>query len=184
MVEQLMQLRAPLLVALVAVTSYTDLRTHKIRNVHTFSAMLVGLVLAGVLGGLAGLGDAALGLLVGGVVMMPLYALGIMKAGDVKLAMAIGALLGPWEAFRTVVVSFVLYLPVGLVHVALNGRVSDVWHAFKALGRFLYTRLNPVLVGEPLDMQRVTMAPYGLVLGVAALCVHFLGWLTGAGFFG
>ena len=182
--ELLSEPGALLLVALVMATSFTDLRTHKIRNVHVFPVMLVGLILGAVTGGLAGLGWAVLGLVVGGGVMMPLYATGIMKAGDVKLAMALGTLIGPWEAFRTVILSLVLYLPVGLVSLMLRGRLGELVHAVKALGRFLYTRLNPMLVGEPLEMQRVTLAPYGLVLGTAALCVHFLGWLSQQGFFG
>lgn len=182
--ELLSEPGALILVALVGVTSYTDLRTHKIRNVHVFPAMLIGWVLGGVAGGLSGLGWSVLGLVVGGAVMMPLYATGIMKAGDVKLAMALGALTGPWEAFRTVILSFVLYLPVGLMSLILRGRLGELVHAVRAVGRFLYTRLNPMLVGEPLEMQRVTLAPYGLVLGTAALCVHFLGWLSQQGFFG
>lgn len=170
-----------LLVLLVVVTSYTDLRYQRIRNVHTFSMMLLGLVLGGVLGGVHGLIQSALGLLAGFGGMVLLYAINIMKAGDVKLAMALGALIGPWESLRTVVLSFVLYLPVGLVYLALSGRVSQVYKALKGLARFLYTRFHPALVTEPLNMEGMTLAPYGMVLGAAALLVHFFNWLGSQG---
>lgn len=170
------------LIVLVAVTSYTDLRFQRIRNIHTAPSMLAGILLGLGVAGVGGAGMAVLGILCGFASMGILYALGIMKAGDVKLAMAVGALVGPLEAVRTVILSFVLYLPVGLVYLTFSGNWSQVWAAMKGLGRYLYSRLHPALAGEPLEMKGMTLAPFGMVLGVAALLVHFLNWLGSRGF--
>lgn len=170
------------LILLVVVTSYTDLRFQRIRNIHTGPSMGAGILL-GLLGaGLGGAGMALLGILCGFASMGILYAVGIMKAGDVKLAMAVGALVGPLEAVRAVILSFVLYLPVGLVYLTFSGSWSQVWAAVKGLGRYLYSRLHPALAGEPLEMKGMTLAPFGMVLGVAALLVHFFNWLGSRGF--
>lgn len=170
------------LMLIVGVTSWTDLRTQRIRNVHTFPTMLLGLILQTMGAGTAGLWMALLGIGAGFLGMSPLYAMGIMKAGDVKLAMALGALMGGWEILRAVVLSFVLYLPVGLVVLLLSGRLRQSWVAFKRLAFFLYARFHPALTPEPLNMEGMTLAPFGMVLGVAALLVHFGDWLSSRGF--
>lgn len=166
------------LLLVVVVTSWTDLRTQRIRNVHTFPTMLLGIILHGMSAGFAGLTVAFVGIGAGFLGMSLLYALGIMKAGDVKLAMAVGALVGGWEVLRAVLLSFVLYLPVGLVVLLLSGRLTQSWVAFKRLAFYFYARFHPALTPEPLNMEGMTLAPFGMVLGVAALLVHFGGWLS------
>ncbi len=145
-----------LVVLLVVVTGYTDLRYHKIRNVHTFPAMVLGLLLMGVL-----------------------FVLGVMKAGDVKLAMALGALCGPGEIFRGIVLSFMLYLPVGVVTLIARSGLRNMWRAIKRIGWLIYTAIHPLLKMQPLDEEGMTMAPFGMVLGAGVCLVHFAGWLNG-----
>lgn len=103
-----------LLGGLLAVACATDLRARRISN----ALVVVVLVAAAVRVGLAALGApvvtadavlaggpgaAALGALVGLAVMLPLYALGMMGAGDVKLFAAAGAWLGPAGVFAAAV---------------------------------------------------------------------------------
>src|SRR5438552_573810 len=84
-----------LLVAALAHAVFADLRRRRISNRITYPAMLAGMVLNAVLGGVPGLSDSALGLLAGlGLFLIP-FALGAMGAGDVKLMAAIGAIKGP-----------------------------------------------------------------------------------------
>lgn len=78
----------------LAYCAYTDGKFSKIYNKVTFPAMLVGLLLHGVFGGISGLLWSLLGLGVGlGIQWVP-FMLGLAKAGDVKLLMAVGALKG------------------------------------------------------------------------------------------
>ncbi len=83
-----------ILLALLAVCAYTDGRQGKIYNKFTFPAMLLGLGLHFMFGGLEGLKWAGLGWAVGmGIQWVP-FMLGLARAGDVKLLAAVGALKG------------------------------------------------------------------------------------------
>lgn len=76
------------------VCAYTDGTRSKIYNKVTFPTMVVGLLLHWAFGGISGLGWSLLGLGVGlGIQWVP-FMLGLAKAGDVKLLMAVGALKG------------------------------------------------------------------------------------------
>ena len=82
------------LAAFLLVCAYTDGTRGKIYNKYTFPAMGLGLLLHLVFGGVTGLGWSLLGLGVGlGIQFVP-WRLGLAKAGDVKLLMAVGALKG------------------------------------------------------------------------------------------
>lgn len=73
----------------------TDYKTHKIPNKLTVNALLAGLLLNLLLEGGQGLLGSALGALAGFSFIL-LWCLGALKAGDVKLYIAIGAL-GGWK---------------------------------------------------------------------------------------
>ena len=81
---------AALTIAVVACV--TDLRTRRIPNALTFGGALAGLVFHLLWGGR--LLSSAAGLLTGIAIFFPIFALGGMGAGDVKLLGAIGAWLG------------------------------------------------------------------------------------------
>jgi prepilin peptidase CpaA len=91
-------------VALVAlsigvIACVTDLRTRRIPNVLTFGAAALALAFHGVVSGLPGVQSAALGWLAGVAVFLPFFLLGGMGGGDVKLLAALGAWMGPGDAF-------------------------------------------------------------------------------------
>ena len=92
--------------AVAATASFSDLKTRKIPNKLTFSAMLLGLVLNLVFFGLKGLAGSFLGILMGFAAFI-LFAIGALKAGDVKLYMAIGALTGWRFCGYTIVYSII-----------------------------------------------------------------------------
>lgn len=70
----------------------SDIRERKIPNRLTGPALLCGLTLHLVLGGLHGLGAAAVAALVAGGIFMIFYVAGGMGAGDVKLIAALASL--------------------------------------------------------------------------------------------
>ena len=77
------------------IATIVDLRTRRIPNVLTGSMLGVGMGFAAFGLGKISLGAAALGCVVGLVLMLPGHALGATGAGDVKLMAAVGAILGP-----------------------------------------------------------------------------------------
>ena len=83
---------AALLCALIG--SGFDWKEHRIPNLLTGPAMLAGLMLHGWLGGWGQVGSAAAAGVIGGVVFLLFYLAGGMGAGDVKLMVAVGCLMG------------------------------------------------------------------------------------------
>jgi len=83
---------AALVCALIG-TGY-DIREHRIPNLLTGSSILAGLLLHGILGGWSQLGSSALAGSIGGLIFALFYWAGGMGAGDVKLMIAVGCLMG------------------------------------------------------------------------------------------
>lgn len=87
-----------ILAAFLIAVMATDWRWTRIPNALTYPGMLVGLALSALTGwgaaGVGGLVDHAVATGAAFLVCYPLYALGWMKAGDVKLLMTVGALRG------------------------------------------------------------------------------------------
>ena len=83
-------------IVFAGVACVTDLRDGRIPNALTFSSLAVAFVVHGFLPQGEGFIHAALGLVAGGAIFFPFFALGGMGAGDVKLMAALGAWLG-WQ---------------------------------------------------------------------------------------
>ena len=82
------------LVLLLAYCAYTDGTKSRIYNKATFPAMGMGLLLHLVFGGMSGFSWSFLGLFIGLAIQFVPWRLGLAKAGDLKLLMAVGALKG------------------------------------------------------------------------------------------
>ncbi len=86
------------LVIVLAAAVVTDLRSHRIPNILLAPALSLAVLLHTMHGGVDGLIVASGGLALGLVMFLPLYLVGGMGAGDVKLLGVVGSLLGPWGA--------------------------------------------------------------------------------------
>ena len=133
--EPLGQLRSPeimsafhlivLVIALVA--AGWDVATRRIPNVLTFGAAVAAMVVQAYLGGWAGAGVALAGWAVGVALFFPVFALGGMGAGDVKLLGAIGAWLGPSAALWVALYSGIAGGVAGLLVAAFSGYQSQAF---------------------------------------------------------
>ena len=116
------------LVALAA--SACDLRTRRIPNALTFGAAAAALVASAWSGGSASAAQSAQGWLLGLALWFPLFALGGMGAGDVKLLAAIGAWLGPplvlFAALYSAVAGAILALAVVLAHRCVQQTFTNI----------------------------------------------------------
>ena len=129
-----------ILVVLFISAAITDLTSKKIYNVQTYPAMLCGLILGFVSEGVHGALVSFGGLLVGLGLLMVLYLVGGMGAGDVKLLGAIGALKGAsfvlWTMFYTGLVGGFMALAVIIWHGTARATLRNVLvlirHPFRA----------------------------------------------------
>lgn len=96
-----------LLVALFAIATYTDLRSSRIPNSVSLTAIGIGVILHACLAGFQGVLFSLAGLGVAFGLFLVLYASGGIGAGDVKLMSAVGAMLGPYGAIVSVLLTIV-----------------------------------------------------------------------------
>ena len=118
-------------VALGLAACVTDLRSRRIPNVLTFGAAALALVYHAAAGGWYGLGWGAAGWLAGAALFFPVFALGGMGGGDVKLLGALGAWLGPGEALYVglygAIAGGVMALAIGLARGYLRTAFSNLY---------------------------------------------------------
>jgi prepilin peptidase CpaA len=116
-------------VALIAVG--WDIATRRIPNALTLGAALAALVVHTWVGGWNGAGMALVGWAVGVALFFPVFALGGMGAGDVKLLGAVGAWLGPVAAVWVALYSGIAGGLMGLVVASFSGYLgqacTNVW---------------------------------------------------------
>ncbi len=107
------------LMVLLAAAVVTDLKSHRIPNILLAPALSIALLVHALHGGADGLVMAVGGFALGVVMLLPLYLVGGMAAGDVKLLGVVGCFLGPWGA----VIAGLATMMVG----AVFGIITIVW---------------------------------------------------------
>ena len=123
------------LALLLAAAVWHDLRSHRIPNRLVVSGFLLGLTLNGLLPQLAtlppgqmgglGWGSSLLGAAAGLAVLLPMYLMRALGAGDVKLMAVVGAFVGP-EAVLGAAVATLVAGGVLALAAALHGRVAGL----------------------------------------------------------
>lgn len=126
---------------ILILAAYIDGKQLKVPNWITFPMVLAGLAYNLWVGGWAGLGGATLGMFVGLACLLPLYAVGGMGAGDVKLMAGVGAWLGATVTFYAFCVSVIVGAVIAVAMVLYKRDVKK--H---------YTNLLTI-VGEWLDVR-------------------------------
>jgi prepilin peptidase CpaA len=120
--------------AVAAIAMVTDLRSRRVPNALTLGAAAAALLYHALVGGWSGLGIALGGWIVGAALFFPIFALGGMGAGDVKLVAALGAWLGPLGAMH---VALGAALAGGALAVLLTLRLGYLQSALRNLARLM-----------------------------------------------
>jgi prepilin peptidase CpaA len=160
--------------ALVVACAVFDWRSRRIPNALTLPAIVAGLALHGVFGGLSGIAFSLKGLALGaGLFLIPFF-LGGMGAGDVKLMGAVGALLG-WH----LTLAALIYTAIvgGLVAMLAILRAKAVKRSFARMGsmfQILFASMRfPSADSLEGDSVRI---PYALPIALGTAAALFLGW--------
>lgn len=176
--------RTGILFALLITAAIIDYRSHRIPNWLVFSGALFGVLYnmlappfphASLLWPFQGLG-------MGLIVLLPLYLLGVMGAGDVKLMAMVGAIVGPadmvWVLLYTMMVGGVL----AIIFVLARGTATRMWRNLNSL--FLvgfFNALDGVRPNLHIDARlSAGKLPYGVAIAIGTigyLTLHQLGFL-------
>jgi len=129
-----MTVRYILLVILLALAVLYDLRTYIIPNRLIATALVAGLAVSLVLGGIKGLLESFAAAVIPAAVLLALFALRMLGAGDIKLLCSIGAIMGIKFVLYTMAYSFIAG---GVLAVALMIFRGNVRFRFRNIGKYL-----------------------------------------------
>jgi len=113
--------------SVAALACACDLRTRRIPNALTFGAAAVALVFHVTTRGASGVATGVGGWLAGAAMLLAPYALGGMGAGDVKLLGALGAWLGPGDAFWVGIYTCIAGGAMALIVSLARGYLRQAW---------------------------------------------------------
>ena len=153
-----------LLLGLLGIAVVSDLRNHRIPNLLVLLGLVLGVVGQTWAAGFIGLGHSLLGMLIGFGIFLPMYAVGGMAAGDVKLMAMVGAFLTPHDALWAAFFSLIAGGACGLLIVLVRGQVQQTlgryWLMLRA--RAYFSPAADEVAGKPF--------PYsvGVLLGTLA----------------
>lgn len=170
------------LVVLLVIAAVIDARTYRIPNRLTVGGMVFGLAYNAITSAawIDGLLGAAAGLGVGLLVLLPVYLLRVMGAGDVKLMAMVGAFVGFPDIFHAVLYSLVVG-GIAAIGFALHRRafrrmsenVFDIVQSM-AFAAMAGNRPTPALSGR----ASIGKLPYGVSIAagtIAWLAARLLG---------
>jgi len=157
-----------LLACVLIIASFTDLRSHRISNRLTYSTMIVGLIYYCMMSGLAGLLHSLSGLLLGLAMLITVYLIGGMGAGDVKLMAAVGSILGPqgvFEAFLGTALAGGIY---ALIVLAAKGYLLDTLKRFGLMIKTFFMTKKFFYI-PPAREDKAPLLCYGVAISLGTL---------------
>src|SRR5437667_8450688 len=155
-------------IALVLIAAWSDIRTRRIPNSITVSGAVAGLVLNSFYGDIHGTVQSLAGAALGVTIFLALYSTGGMGAGDVKLFGAVGAFVGPQALVLVFVFTGLLGGIAGVGLALYRGRLRQTLdrtrELFIDMGRMRWQQLQ-VTAGAPESLR----LPYGAVIAGGTL---------------
>lgn len=165
--------RTFVLLGLLVAAAWSDCRSHRIPNVLVFGGTVFALGLNWLFPPMAGIGLlwALQGLLVGLAVLLPLYLLRAMGAGDVKLMAMVGAFVGfPsifYAALATCLAGGVMAMAYALRKGALRAALTNVAALFQVAALSTACGTKPTLILD--GSASVGKLPYGVAIAAGTI---------------
>jgi prepilin peptidase CpaA len=148
-----------------------DGRSLRVPNWLTLHFALGGWAYAYWIGGAHLLGWSLAGAAVGLACLMPLYAIGGMGAGDVKLMAGVGAWIGPACTFWAFLATALVGGAMGLAMMVASGELARHLALTRSIGREVLTVRDPAALSELAARRKPTMMllPYGIPIAVGSI---------------
>ncbi|HOK04233.1 MAG TPA: prepilin peptidase [Victivallales bacterium] len=151
-----------LLVPLLSISAYTEIRFRTIPNWLTIGILLASFVSSFLIGGSMMLKSSFLGFFWGFIVFLPFCLAGVLGGGDLKLMGAVGSIV----AFPTILL--VLYYTV-----LAGGLMAIVYAIWNGVFFSTLSDLFKILIGRkktnPKGLKKVPVVPYGIAIGLGTL---------------
>lgn len=113
--------------------------------------------------GAGALGNALLGAAIGLLIMLPLYLLHAMGAGDAKLMAAVGTFLGPQQVAGAALLTFVVGGALSLLAALSSGSLSRVLSNLRLMGMVLVSGASGLKLR---DVQTTGRLPYSIAIAL------------------
>ena len=164
--------------AILILAAWIDGKELKVPNWITFPMVLSGLVYSTCVGGFDGFIAGILGMCCGLLCLLPLYAVGGMGAGDVKLMAGIGAWCGWQVTFYAFCVSTVVGAIMAVIMVAWTGAWKKHYDNFLMILSEWSVIRDPYKLSEIAAERKPTMflLPYGI-----PICIGTIGYFMYTG---
>ncbi len=173
-------LRSGLLVMLVVAAAWMDVLNRRIPNALVIPGAVLGLAVAAAAAGAGGALSALGGLAIGLALMLPLYLLRAMGAGDVKLMAMVGAWLGPAEVVSAALLVFVAGGLLAVMAALWRGKLRELAANLRVM---LFGSLVNAMSGTGATVvapaQSVGNVPYGIAIAIGTIAEVVLarvGW--------
>ena len=160
--------------AVLIFAAYIDGKQLKVPNWITFPMVLSGLIYHCLANGWAGCNASLLGIGCGLLCLLPLYSIGGMGAGDVKLMAGIGAWLGAATTWNSFLVTVVVGAVMAVIMVLRSGKIQHHTTQFLHIAYEIMTIKNPRTLFAIAKDRKPTMhlLPYGIPICIGSL-VYF-----------
>jgi prepilin peptidase CpaA len=133
-----MTIRYILLVSLLSLAVLYDLRTYRIPNRLIAVGFIAGLLLNLILGGINGILTSLAAAVIPAVLLIVLFTLRMLGAGDIKLFCSIGAIMGIQFILNAIAFSFIAGGVLAIIIMVLRGNTR---FRLKNVGKYLKTCL-------------------------------------------
>ncbi len=168
-------LNLSLLIGLLAVGTWYDIRSHRIPNMLIIAGLITGVLTNTILHGFSGAATATAGGLVGLAVLLPFYMMRTLGAGDVKLMAVVGAFLGPTNVLMVILATFLSGGIMALVVAARSGMMPRLLQNIKLM---LFGAFVKISAGQTPNMndlpESVGKLPYAVAITAGTLA--YLAW--------
>jgi prepilin peptidase CpaA len=153
-----------------------DGRCLRVPNWLTFHFVASGLIFAFWRGGSALLFTSILGAVMGLMTLLPLYSIGGMGAGDVKLMAGVGAWIGPWLALWAFLSAAAAGAVIAAGMIVYSGELYRHLAMMHTIGHEVLSIRNPAVLSERAAQRKPTMKllPYGIPIAVGTIA--FFAW--------
>lgn len=158
---------------ILILAAWIDGRDLRVPNWITFPMVLAGLIYSTWTGGISGLGAGVLGMCAGLLTLLPLYSVGGMGAGDVKLMAGIGAWMGWQVTLAAFAVSAVLGAGMAITMVLWRRKTAHHYSNFLLILSEWMSIRNPVQLSVIAAERkpRMLLLPYGI-----PICIGTIGY--------